>query len=85
MEAGPRASQGSYLTKIATRTDAARHLIQAVSITQSGHEEILCDHTDRLVRLEQKVDTLDQRTTANLQVIIGLLNTLIDERPDNGA
>ncbi|NMO55655.1 hypothetical protein HH310_31290 [Actinoplanes sp. TBRC 11911] len=82
MEAGLRASRDTDLSRIATRLDAARHLVQAVALTQSAHEEILRDHTDRLVQLEQKLDTLDEKTTTNLQVIIGQLNTLVD---DNGA
>lgn len=81
MEGGLRASQDSDLARLATRMDAARHLIQAVAITQSQHEEILRENTDRLTRLDERVLRLEQKTDAaaqQLQVIIGLLNQLIE-------
>lgn len=75
MEAGLRAGADTDLSRISTRSDPARHLLQALALTQSEQADVLRDHTDRLVRLEQKADAAAQQ----LQVITSLLNGLIDK------
>ncbi len=66
MESGLRASADRDLSSISQTLSAQRHLIQALSITQSEHTDTLRDHTESLALAHRKLDQ-----------IIGLLNVVI--------
>lgn len=74
MEAGLRASQDRDQSKIAAATEAGRHLLQALSITQSEHTSTLAEHGRALDRLESALGRVD----ASLAHITRLLQVLID-------
>jgi uncharacterized coiled-coil protein SlyX len=68
-----RASQDSDLSDLGLKLVAQQKLIQAIAKTQSDHTAILAEHTQRLGRLEGKVDNLQ----GGVEQIIGVLDTLI--------
>lgn len=67
MESGLRASADRDLSDIATSVRAQRHLVQALSITQSEQTEVLERHTEALSRVE-----------AGIAHILTSLNRLIE-------
>ena len=71
MESGPRASADRDLGDVTQTVRAQHHLIQALSITQSQHGELLRAHGEAIERLRHDHG-------AKLDQIITMLGRLID-------
>ncbi|GGL17876.1 hypothetical protein [Mangrovihabitans endophyticus] len=72
MESGLRASGDRDLGDMAQTVRAQHHLIQALSITQSQHTELLHAQGDA-------IEALRREHTAKLDQIITMLTSLIDQ------
>lgn len=79
MESGLRASTDRDLGDMAASMRAQRHLIQALSITQGEHTNVLERHTEMLARLEADVTELK----GGVAHIVALLERLIDQPPES--
>jgi hypothetical protein len=75
-EAGLRASGDRDLADVAQAQRAMRHLVQAVSITQSEHTQTLLDHTELLRGHSSALRTANEK----LDQIVTMLTALL-ERP----
>lgn len=73
-EAGLRASQDRDLSSIERTARAQHHLLQALALTQSEHNDKIDRLDDRLARVETKIDGL----TDGAARIIELLGRLDD-------
>jgi hypothetical protein len=76
MESGLRAAGDRDLGDIVQTVRAQHHLIQALSITQSQHGELLARHGDA-------IDTLRREHGAKLDQIVTMLSQLIDQSPES--
>ena len=75
MEAGLRASGDRDLSNLASTLRAQHHVLQALALTSSEHNQRLAEVTGILREHDLKFEAVERQ----LGTIIGLLNRLIEE------